>query len=233
MVEQNPEARPVQPTTTPSADAAIRNASLSLTGSEGIIYLLQNEAFEAEVIKIGRTGRDLAERIRTLNTGVPLAFTCFRASRVADAAKVEKLLHDVFHPAKKHWRGEFYEVEPWRVVLVLEQYEIENLTHLAPSPTGDDEASISATVQEKDRKANFTFATAGIPVGEKLSLVGTPEIECEVADGGTNVQYEGEIVALSTLATRLKESRTWLQGIRHWTYGGETLLNRRDRMHGI
>ena len=230
MVAQNPET---QPATTPSADTAARNASPSLTGSEGIIYLLQNEAFEAEVVKIGRTERDLAGRIRTLNTGVPLAFTCFRASRVADAAKVEKLLHDVFHPAKRHWRGEFYEVEPWRVVLVLEQYEIEDLTHLAPTPTRDDEASISVTVRGKDRKDNFTFATAGIDVGENLSLVGSSEIKCEVADGGTNVQYGGEIVALSTLTTRLKESSTWLQGIRYWTYEGETLLKRRDRMLGI
>lgn len=233
MVEQNRDEQPEQPAATPSTDTPTRNASPSLTGSEGIIYLLQNEAFEADVIKIGRTGRDLAERIRTLNTAVPLSFTCFRASRVADAAKVERLLQDVFQPAKKHWRGEFYEVEPWRVVLVLAQYEIEDLTHLAPNPIGADAVSISTTVQERDRKANFTFATSGIKVGEKLSLVGSPEIECEVADDGTNVRYEGEIVALSTLATRLKESPTWLQGIRYWTYEGETLLKRRDRMQGI
>ena len=47
---------------------------------EGIIYLLENEAFEIPVIKIGRTGPagdDLAHRIRTLNIGVPLPFTCF------------------------------------------------------------------------------------------------------------------------------------------------------------
>ena len=60
---------------------------------QGIIYLLENEAFESPVIKIGRTGRagrDLEARIRQLNTGVPLAFTCSRASLVNDAAEVEK-----------------------------------------------------------------------------------------------------------------------------------------------
>lgn len=232
MVEQQPQS-PESSDSDDATNTAGRSESPALTGNEGIIYLLQNEAFEADVIKIGRTGQDLAARIRTLNTAVPLPFTCFRASRVADAVKVENLLHDVFYPAKRHWRGEFYEVDPWRVVLVLDQYEIEDLTHLAPNHTKDDEASITATVQEKERKANFTFATSGIDVGEKLSLVGSPEIECEVADGGTNVQYEGEIVALSTLATRLKESTRPLQGIRYWAYGGETLLKRRDKMIGI
>lgn len=232
MVEQQPQS-PESSDSDVATNTAGWSESPALTGNEGIIYLLQNEAFEADVIKIGRTGRDLAERIRTLNTAVPLPFTCFRASRVADAQKVERLLHDVFYPAKRQWRGEFYEVEPWRVVLVLERYEVEDLTHLVPNPTTSDEAAISTTVQEKDRRTNFTFATAGIDVGEKLSLVGSPEIECEVADGGTNVQYKGEIVALSTLATRLKESPRTLQGIRYWTYGGETLLKRRDKMIGI
>ena len=207
-----------------------RESVPALTGTEGIVYLLENEAFEAPVIKIGRTGRDLAERIRTLNTSVPLPFTCYRASRVSDAVKVEKLLHDVFQPAKKHWRGEFYEVEPWRVVLVLSQYEIENLTHLAPRPDKDDEDSIGTTVQQKDRKTTFTFAMLGIEVGEKLELVGDPEVKCIVANDQTGVTYEEQEYALSTLATQLKGSSHWLQGLRYWSYGGETLLKRRDRI---
>ena len=105
------------------------------TLKRGIIYLLENEAFESPVIKIGKTKRSLGDRIKELNTGVPLPYTCYRASLVDDADKVEKVLHDVFHPAKRHWRGEFYEVEPWRVVLVLERYEIENLTESAPKPS--------------------------------------------------------------------------------------------------
>ena len=197
----------------------------------GIIYLLENEAFDAPVIKIGRTGRtgnDLLTRIRTLNTAVPLSFTCYHASLVDDPSTVEKKLHDVFAPAKRQWRGEFFEVEPWRVMLVLDRYEIEDMTTSAPVVSNEDLGSIDVTVKEKEKRTRCTFAMLDIPVGARLTLVGNPERDCEVANEDTGVLYEGELYALSTLATQLKESKYGLQGIRHWIYEDETLLKRRD-----
>ena len=197
---------------------------------EGIIYLLENEAFEIPVIKIGRTGRtgaDLAHRIRTLNIGVPLPFTCFHASRVQDAVRTERLLHVVFHHAKQHWRGEFYEIEPWRVLLVLQCCEIEDMTTYAPRLTREEVNAVDETEQSRERRTRFTFAAAGIPIGETLTLVNS-DTQCEVADEGTGVRYEGQPYALSTLTTELRGSSS--QGIRYWEYEGETLLRRRNRM---
>ena len=198
-------------------------------GKEGIIYVIENEAFAAQVVKIGKT-TDLAKRINQLNTAVPLPFTCSKASRVDDMDKVEKFLHDTFYPAKKDWRGEFYEVEPWRVGQVLELIELEDVTDSAPSPDTDELRSIGLTVQTKEKKSRFTFEMVGIPVGEKLQLVGSPEIECEVADQKSTVRYNGREYALSTLATELKESKWGLQGSLHWFYEDETLQRRRERI---
>lgn len=209
------------------------DASVPNTANQGIIYLLENDSFETPVIKIGKTGRtgnDLATRIRQLNTGVPLSFTCFRASLVENAVKIENLLHQVFQPAKKHWRGEFYEVEPWRVMLVLEQYEIQDMSSFAPAPSREDSASIDTTVQNKERKANATFSMLDIPIGAKLTFQGDSEIECEIANGQTGVTYEGTEYTLSALATQLKGTPYYVQGLRHWVYEEETLLQRRDRM---
>lgn len=210
------------------------NANLvSDPSKQGIIYLLENEAFESPVIKIGRTGRsanDLDRRIQQLNTGVPLAFTCYRASLVDDAVEIEKRLHQVFYPAKRHWRGEFYEVEPWRVMLVLGPLEIQDMTSYAPAPSNEDVGAIDTAIVDKERRARFTFSMVDLPVGTKLTFVGNPEIECEVANGETGVLYEGEEYSLSTLATKLKESPYWVQGVRHWEYNDETLLKRRDRI---
>lgn len=203
------------------------------SSGQGIIYLLENEAFESPVIKIGkagRTGAELARRINQLNTGVPLSFTCFHASLVQDASVVEKKLHQVFHPAKKHWRGEFFEVEPWRVMLVLEAYEVQDMTSYAPLVSKEERDSIESVVKERDRKQRVTFEFLEIPIGSELELVGSPEIVCQVADNDTGVMYDGESFALSTLATRLKGSSNWLQGIRYWMYEGQTLLKRRDEM---
>lgn len=213
-------------------DGETVTAPIPDTSKQGIIYLLENEAFETPVIKIGRTGRtghDLATRIRGLNTGVPLPFTCYRASLVQDATDVEKLLHQVFYPAKRQWRGEFYEVEPWRVVLVLQHYETENMTTHAPALSKEEVDAVDATEMVKERRARFTFAEVDVPVGTKLTLVNS-ELECEVVNERTGVLYEGQEYALSTLATRLKESAYSLQGLRYWEYEGETLLKRRDRI---
>lgn len=216
------------------SDVESGNARLvSDPSKQGIIYLLENEAFESPVIKIGRIGRtanDLAGRIRQLNIGVPLAFTCYRASLVDEAIEVEKKLHQVFYPAKRHWRGEFFEVEPWRVMLVLGPLEIQDMTSSAPALFNEEVGAIDAAIIEKERRAKFTFNMLGLPVGTKLAFVGNPEIECEVANGETGVLYEGEEYSLSTLATKLKESPYWVQGIRHWEYNDETLLKLRDRI---
>ena len=200
--------------------------------NNGIIYLLENEAFTDQVIKIGRTGNrpnDLARRIRQLNTGVPLPFKCYRASLVDEASTVERLLHDVFYPSKRHWRGEFYEVEPWRVMLVLQNYELEDMTRHAPVPSREDDSAIEAVVKTKERRSNFTFAEVGIEVGQKLGLVNS-DMECEVADQNTTVFFEGKRYALSTLASKLMNASYPVQGVRYWEFEGETLLQRRNRI---
>ena len=197
----------------------------------GVVYVLENEAFAVPVVKIGRTGQqDWVARIRQLNTAVPLPFTCAKASRVDDMGKVEAFLHQTFYHAKHQWRGEFYEVEAWRVAQVLGLFETEDVTDLAPVLDSDEEKAINTTVGNRESRATFTFEVAGIPVGAKLGFKGRPEIEAEVADRGTSISFEGETHTMSALATIIKEKDYVVQGILWWTYEGETLQQRRDRM---
>ena len=197
----------------------------------GVVYVLENEAFTVPVVKIGRTGQqDWVARIKQLNTAVPLPFTCPKASRVDHMGKVEEFLHQTFYHAKRQWRGEFYEVEAWRVAQVLDLFEIADVTGLAPVPDSDEEKAINTTVGNKEARADFTFEVAGIPVGAKLGFRGKPEIEAEVVDGRTSVRFEGETYTMSALATKIKDKDYVVQGILWWTYEGETLRQRRDRM---
>ena len=197
----------------------------------GVVYILENEAFTAPVVKIGKTGQqDWVARIRQLNTAVPLPFTCAKASRVDDMGAIERFLHQTFHPAKRHWRGEFYEVEAWRVAQVLDLFGGVDVTDLAPVPNNEEEEAINTAVSAKEARADFTFAVAEIPVGAKLGFKGRPEIEAEVVDSNTTVRYKNETYSMSALATKIKEKDYVVQGILWWTYEGETLRQRRDRM---
>ena len=133
----------------------------------GVVYILENEAFAVSVVKIGRTGQqDWVSRIKQLNTAVPLPFTCAKASRVDDMGKVETFFHQTFAPAKRQWRGEFYEVEAWRVAQVLELFETEDVTELAPVPDPDEEKAINTTVGNKE--PSITVAHA-VKVSEGVS----------------------------------------------------------------
>ena len=194
----------------------------------GVVYILENEALPPKVIKVGKTGqRDWVVRIRQLNTAVHLPFTCYKASRVDDMSKVETFLHNTFHPAKRHWRGEFHEVEPWRVAQVLKLFEVEDVTELAPVPDVLEEQAINTAVAKRESRADFTFELADIPPSAKLRFRGRPAVEAEVFDGKTTVSYQGETYSMSILATKIKEKDYVVQGVLWWTSQCETLKQTR------
>lgn len=197
----------------------------------GVVYILENLSLPPNVIKIGKTCQDdWTNRIRQLNTAVPLPFTCYKASRVNNISSVETFLHNTFNPAKRQWRGEFYEVESWRVAQILELFEIEDVTDQAPQPDQLEEQAINDAAAATERRTGFNFEAAGIPPGSKLGFRGRPDIEAEVVDGATTINYQGEDYALSTLATKIKDKQYVVQGTLWWTYQGETLMQRRNRI---
>ena len=207
--------------------------AVQTTGNPGIVYVLENPAFTADVVMIGQT-TDLSQRINQLATAVPSPFLCHKASRVDDMDKVEKILHDTFHHAKKHWRGEFFEVEAWRVAQVLSLCELEDVTNSVPAPSSDEGKAIDATVVVKERKENFNFAMVNIPIGEWLCFVGDEKIVCKVAQQSpAKVELDGATMSLSAAAKKAKQSSWGLQGARYWKYDNETLQERRERLESL
>jgi hypothetical protein len=92
----------------------------------GIVYLLTHEAMP-NLTKIGRTDRQIEDRLRELNnTSVPFAFRCFYAAEVTDAADVERRLHDAFKDS--HVGKEFFELHPYRAQRVLEMVATKDVT---------------------------------------------------------------------------------------------------------
>ena len=207
----------------------------SKSSDRGIVYLLESEWQGKKVVKIGKTGpekEDLRGRIDQLSSGVPGTLPCIHASLVNDARTVEKNLHTIFKQLRvpPGSRSEFFDVEPESAMVALEAYQRRDMTRFAKVLSNRDKKSIDSVVREKGGVPRATFAMLKIPVGKELTLVGNPAIVCEVADTGTQVLYKGRLWALSTLATALKRSSFGLQGIRHWKYEGQTLLQRRDKI---
>src|SRR5687768_922792 len=84
---------------------------LQATMRSGYLYVLQNRAFGANVLKIGLTTRPPDVRAREIyagSTGVPLPFQVAVAYSVADCARAEKLAHSRLKVYRLNKRREFF-----------------------------------------------------------------------------------------------------------------------------
>ena len=81
----------------------------------------------------------------------------------------------------------------------------------------------------KPRLSPFTFAELGIPVGSTLTLLGRPDVKCQVADDKRSVIYDRQEFKLSPLTQRLMNTST-SAGTLFWEYEGEIIDSRRRRL---
>lgn len=194
-----------------------------------IVYVLTNEAMPGYV-KVGKTTTSLEQRMKELSssTSVPLPFTCFYACSVKNATFVERQIHDAFDNNRPNKKREFFQIAPARIVAALKLAELEDIT-----PTED----IVMTIEDQqalekarsERRAQFRFSLANVPIGAELVYVNDPEIKAIVIDD-RSIELNGEITSLSASATKLLGYKHGVQGTAYWIYEGEILDERRKRI---
>ena len=193
--------------------------------SDGIVYVLVNEAFE-DYVKIGKT-TNLEQRLRALdNTSVPLPFRCVYAVKVPDMDAIEKLAHNAFADHRTRSNREFFEIDPMRVISALKMTGGEEVT-----PKDDiaaDEEGIEALNKPKRRKP-FTLYQAGLQDGDELSYAKNEEIKATVLNE-RQILLEGNAESLSSAALKLlhRDGYHWQQanGWVYWTIDGQTIAER-------
>ena len=84
-------------------------------------------------------------------------------------------------------------------------------------------------VSKEAKRGRFKFGKYGIPVGAVIKYINDPSIEATVVDDG-HISYKGVTTSTSALAKELLESEYPVQGTAYFTYEGEKLTDRRDRM---
>jgi hypothetical protein len=196
-----------------------------------IIYILTNEAMPGYV-KIGKTNTSLEQRVAELSrsTSVPLPFTVSYACTVKSAAFVERQLHDAFDNNRVNPRREFFNIDPERVVSALKLAEIEDVT-----PKNDivesveDQKSLNEARQIRSR---FNFDMVEIPLGAELYFSRDASIKARVVGrtGSETIEYEGKRTSLSKAAQQILGYNNAISGTGYWSYDGETLDERRQRL---
>ncbi len=165
----------------------------SSTTGEGIVYVLTNEAMPG-IVKIGRTSGDTVERrVAELSraTGVPLPFRVAVARRVHDAVKVEKALHVAFGRERVNPAREFFSIEPFRLIELLNAFPGTDLT---PETEAAAEREVKKeeprayeaerSFEQKKRRPPLNFEEMGLAIGSELVHVETGERQAARARRG-------------------------------------------------
>ena len=81
----------------------------------------------------------------------------------------------------------------------------------------------------RERSPNTRFRSLGVPIGAELVFTKDSQISCTVLDDSNQVEYGGKAWAISALAMHLLGASV-ANGFAHFSYKGETLLERRSRL---
>jgi len=146
--------------------------------TEGIVYILINEAMPGYV-KIGKTATSVEQRMKELDTtGVPLPFECYFAGRVADMDAAEKHLHDAFDDRRVRQRREFFQVDPERFRSALMLANPEDVTPREDVvEDADDQAALN---RARTIRSAFNFKMVEVPPGTELTFTKDATITCVV-----------------------------------------------------
>lgn len=203
----------------------------------GIVYVLSNRAMPG-LVKIGMTTRpELDTRLKELyTTGVPVPFDVEYACEVkaSDCNKIEKALHTAFDPQRVNINREFFQIKKEQAIAILELFNQKDVTtEVSDEMDNDLDAGDIASKQKATKhRPPLNFSQMGIPIGSILTYNADPKITVTVISE-KKVEYMGEETSLTTVTSKLLESKYAVQPTPKWSYNGQNLSSIYDATYPI
>lgn len=209
----------------------------------GYVYILTNESFREDWVKIGKSSRPVNIRSKELdNTAVPLPFDIYATLKTVKYNEVEQLVHktiDRLTDLRIRQNREFFNVAP-EVALDIFRDIAKTIDDAVVTVYKDnqplmdlssEESVPDLTAQKRHPKPRFKFSMIGIKIGTLITFDPTG-IEVRVASDDT-IEYEGRIYKLSPfVGTFLPEEQQnnsgAYQGPKYFSYQGKTLSDLRN-----
>ena len=195
----------------------------------GVVYVLSNAGMEG-IVKIGRvrgiTLQDVRKRVGGLRTGSPYPYNIEYASRVNDAVRAERTLHQIHNAnrLREHGGGsEWFAISVESARATFELAGLELLKEVDEPDVDEIPTEPAATDSSPPtRRPPFTFDALGVPEGAELAYSPDENITClVVSQDPPKVNYEGTEMTLGGLTTQLYGSPA--SGLVRWKYNGKTL----------
>ena len=209
----------------------------------GYVYILTNDSFREDWVKIGKSSRSVDIRSKELdNTAVPLPFNIYATLKTVKYNEVEQLVHktiDRLTDLRIRQNREFFNVAPevaldiFRdIARTIDDAVVTVYKDNQPLMELSSEESVpDLTTQRRHPKPRFKFSMIGIKIGTLITFDPTG-IEVRVASDDT-IEYEGRIYKLSPfVGTFLPEEQQnnsgAYQGPKYFSYHGKTLSDLRN-----
>lgn len=210
----------------------------------GYVYILTNESFREDWVKIGKSSRSVDVRSKELdNTAVPLPFSIYATMQTSKYNEVEKLVHktiDRLTDLRIRQNREFFNVSPSVALDIFRDIastidDAKITVYRNNVPMDEDQVNEVAKPgnDSQCRRKPFRFSMVSIEVGETVTFAPTG-LEVKVADD-KKIEYQGRLYTLSAfvgtfLPDELRTPSDQYQGPKYFTYKGETLSELRNKL---
>ena len=216
----------------------------------GYIYILTNPSFP-DYVKIGYAD-DVEQRLQQLNRSecTPFAFRVYATYEVSNRLTDMKI-HDVIDKLNPNLRSidnvngkkrvrEFYAMTKEDAYSIFEAIaEINGLEEKlkiwqqTEKEKIEEETADEIKEEQREKMSRFMFSLCNILPGETVEFCrnnsSSPEAVCTVVDD-KHVSYMDEIYSLSSLAAKLLNSKSSVQGPKYFKYKGEWLNDIRQKV---
>mgnify|MGYP003296427294 FL=1 len=214
---------------------------------KGYVYILTNDSFREDWVKIGRSSRPVDVRSKELdNTAVPLPFKVYATIQTTKYTNVERIVHkqiDRLTDLRIRQNREFFNVEPTQALdilldlataiddAVVMQYVDDKPVQLYPSINNEKPQAVK--IEKHVQRKPFEFAMVGLKDGDMITFA---PLNIQVKVNGKNkVEFEGRLWSLSAftgtyLPIEKQNNSGAYQGPKYFTYNNKTLWDLRLEM---
>lgn len=215
---------------------------LSNEERKGYVYILTNQSFSDDWVKIGKSKRQVDIRSKELdNTAVPLPFDIYATIKTEKFNQVEKLVHktiDRLTDMRIRKNREFFNVDPavaldiFRdIAAVVDDAEV--YIYQGNKPHLDYGQMPNTPKQNKSNRKAFKFSMAGIELGEEITFIPTGQ-KVRVIDQ-RHIVYNDRVMTLTGFTKMyMPDDKRCLsdtyQGPKYFEYKGKILTELRDEL---
>lgn len=143
-------------------------------------------------------------------------------------------MHTAFDPQRVNINREFFQIKKEQAIAILELFNQKDVTtEVSDEMDNDLDAGDIASKQKATKhRPPLNFSQMGIPIGSILTYNADPKITVTVISE-KKVEYMGEETSLTTVTSKLLESKYAVQPTPKWSYNGQNLSSIYDATYPI